>query len=277
MTCRKIGRPHLIFKIMERQWIDKLYTKGSMRFYAPGKWIDGELNSGKRGQGDKYEGVFAIDRGGNDRESVFRKRYKKQLIVSRDGDNKYYQLDKTIKSPTYCFYSLADEHFDIPDNIDDAGIYEITANIEGKYFKDFANGMTKEEVEKLPTENQPAMLIIFGYDNVMLFLKKVKMALKDKYGITDTDFLVDQVKYDYTRTDVVSYTSSRSNPPKELFYKGKEFENQCEGRIVINSNRYKFEDFYNDYLEIEIGSMKEFATVYYGYTPEGQHICLEPP
>lgn len=274
MNYNAIGRPHIIIKVMERRWIKEMYENGSIRFYAPGKWIQCEIGKNK-GQGDKYEGVFAIDRNLEDREEKLRKRYGKQLIVNLDGKNKYYQLRKTIESPTYCFYSLTDKDLNAYSDCDKEGRYWFSAEIDGQFFKDFANGMTEEEVNKLPPEERPVMLIIFGYENIRCFINKVKQALKDKYGIIDSQFLVDQVKYDYSRKGSNSYTAAISYPPKELFHKGKEFADQREGRIIINSKKYKFQDYDNEFLDIEIGSMKEFASIQDVYTPEGHRIIVE--
>lgn len=267
-------RPHVIFKMLERKWIEELYQKGTMRFYAPGKWVQYEID-GNRGQGDKYEGVFAIDKNGQNREAEYREKYGEQLIVNYDGINKYYQLQETLSSPTYCFYSLGDQHFEVPKDIETEGQYEIKTVIAADYFQDFARGMSQEEIEKLPKEEQPALLIIFGYENIKTFFKKVRQALKHQHGIKDSEVLIEQVKYCYSRQDRDSYVSPRTDPPKELFEKGREFENQREARIVLDTGRHKISDYENDFVEIEIGSMQQYAFIHDGYTPNGIAISAE--
>ena len=274
MAYQELHRPHVIFKMMERKWIEKLYSHGELRFSAPEKWVQCEKENG-RGQGDKYEGVFAIDVIGEDREEEFRKRYKKNLLVTEEGGKKFYQLRKTLGWPTYCFYSLADQHFCCESEINNAGVYNFRTEITGYYFQDFARGRTAEEINLLPEDERPALLVILGYDNIRLFVNKVRKALFKKYGITNSEFLFDQVVYDYSRECDKSYTSIREYPPKELFYKGKEFEYQREGRFVINSKKYWISDCHSQYLDIEIGSMESYAKVVHEYTPEGLNFLVQ--
>lgn len=45
----------------------------------------------------------------------------------------------------------------------EAGAHELQCDIPASYFKDFADNLTPEEIEKLPPEDRPCVVIIKDY------------------------------------------------------------------------------------------------------------------
>jgi len=255
MSYEPMGIPVYAMKMDKKYVINKLYKKGNIRFYTPEKWVCREIEAGL-GQGDRFEGTFAIDYDTN-REVYYRKKYGRDLVVNRYNDIKYYQLKSTLKTPTYCFYSLMDSHLNHKAEILNNGIYEFDSQVTKDFFKDFSAASVSSEL--LSDDERPALLIIVGSRNIMEFVRRIKAALKMEYKLNDNNIIVDQVKYDYSRNNTIDYYCDRKHPPLELFCKNDFLSYQRETRIIINSHKHKLER--GEYLEINVGSLEDISVM----------------
>ncbi|MDD3186329.1 MAG: hypothetical protein PHT76_13620 [Anaerostipes sp.] len=274
MGITNIGKPHFFIKCMEKRWIDEIYKKGNIRLSCPGKWVQYEIDNGI-GRGDKYEGTFEIQTKDLRNCEKLKRKYGNNLI-QRVGDNHtYYQLHTVLGCPTFCFYTIEDSDIQIQGEVLKEGIYEAEFLISGEFYQDFAKGkgISKEVIEKLPEDEQPAVLII-AEENIDIFLNKVRDALKTQYDLCDNNILIDRVKYEYDRQGQSDFLCL-DNHPYELFYKNKELAYQNEARIVVNSKKYRYKQYNDDYLDIHLGSLKECSEVHTGYHPEGTKLKMQ--
>ena len=262
MQLNKEGLPQVIFKLMNKSAINNMY-KGHLRFYTPYKWINDEKKNGI-GRGDRYEGTFCINCSG-DYESILKDKYKEDLIVNRHGERLYYQLHSVIRKPVMAFYSLEDCHFRQTEECYGLPVFE--TNIDGRYYRDFFNGKSIEEINELPEGEKPSLLIILGHYNIKEFITQTINALIDQYGIVKDDIWVRQVSYDYDRNDKDNFIVNEDHP-KELFYKGVEYSHQCEARIIVNSKGIALDEREEAFLSVEIPPMS-YACIVDGYYPEG--------
>ncbi|MBQ6229808.1 MAG: hypothetical protein IJJ74_01685 [Eubacterium sp.] len=86
------------------------------------------------------------------------------------------------------FYSLEDCHFRQTEECDGLPVFE--TNINGRYYRDFFNGKSIEEINELPEGEKPSLLIILGHYNIKEFITQTINALIDQYGIVKDDIWV---------------------------------------------------------------------------------------
>lgn len=232
MPITHIAKPHILIKCLDKKTIDKIYKDGNIRLSCPGKWVKWEHDNGI-GRGDKYEGTFEIESQDNFKFERLKKKYGNNLIKNTEANHTYYQLHTVLGCPTFCFYTIEDSDIKILEEVSSEGIYDAEYWISGDFYQDFAKGkgVSKEEVEMLPEEEQPAALII-AEQNIDIFLKKIQDGLKSKYNLCENNILIDRVKYSYDRTGREKF-SCLEDHPKELFYiwTSNTFDTQTESPL----------------------------------------------
>lgn len=253
---------------------DKLVDKGSIMFNCAQKWIQMEKERGK-GQGDKYEGVFAAcDPMDIPSINHYLHMYY-DVIPEFDGYLMYFRRKSTVRMPAYCFFVLKQGQFECPEQ---EGRQEITAHIPGTYFQDFVSGKTKEEVMKEPKEDRPSIVFI---NNVEMFVNMIKYKLISM-GVKEKDILVNLVDYQdkhipfqFVDPHNPSQPVDQYNPfqyygktTRGLFLKDKSFSHQSECRVVVNTADTSI---INKLIgnPIEIGSFKEIAVKADDYLDQG--------
>lgn len=248
----------LTIRCMEKQYADTFISRGCLKFNTPKFWEEWA----EKGRGDVYEGALAF--------------YSRQYPTQYEGlkykyPNAYqYELEKRIllkdkrdmNLPCLCFYTSTLKNYAVPS---EEGKKKISTIIDGRYFKDFADNKTVEEIARLPLEEQPAMVLIQDFDE---FLKRLKSALID-HGLKEDEILVQLVEYiDHsTFGGDDSWMDFNTKSPKELFVKSKDFSYQNELRIVIDTDDpVQLKLFENP---IDIGNLSDIAVESVGYHPEG--------
>ena len=151
-----------LYKIMQCEYIDG-FSKGNFYFSCCGNWIDIAKKSGGKGQGDRYEGVFAKYLKKNSRKPIrkYKGKFGKDLIVESDGDFILLRRKSSLKIPAICFYS-----------------------IDSDTIKEFFPETEKERIEKILDENN-------GLDEITV--DKFPLGLSEKYL---SEFNLDSEKID---------------------------------------------------------------------------------
>lgn len=118
---------------------------GTIMFNTARAWAEMERKDGK-GQGDLYEGVYATC-GLYDIPSIkeYHNAYE-DVEPENDGKLVYFKRSSVIDMPAFCFFLLKQSLFNRPVK---EGIQKLEAIIHGRYFKDFADDLNKDEVIKL--------------------------------------------------------------------------------------------------------------------------------
>ncbi len=259
-----------VFRCTEVQYADEFLKNGSIKFNSPNSWVK-YAKEQKEGRGDLLEGIFAYYTI-NDIENLVRlnNKYeindkKNQLIRERIGDKVYLKLKRSMELPCYCFYLLSMDKFPCPKN---TGEMFIEHTMPPSHFRDFADLKTMEQAKLLPLEKQPSVIWITNFDEFIIRLTNKLCSL----GINKEEILIKKVRYiDYNKYSWIDFLNS---PPMELADKSSRFENQNEGRIIVNTNNERLRQ---QLLKepISIGRMSDISQKFDKYCYDGVKIKLK--
>ena len=251
--------------LMKRKYSSDFIEKGRIKFGCPKKWID-YAKAQKPGKGDIQEGVFAaydlnaktkIINGLADNPGAYCIR-----LVSSKSDQIYLVDNKSIILPTYCFYTIRFGDFEIVRY----GESDFTAflHIPPRYFRGLADGKSWTDSLKDNPEEQYVFIEIYNPEGFikMIFKKLIEL------GIDEKEIIYKSVVY--KNMDVPF--EKEVEHPYELFFKNKQFEDQHEGRIVVNSSNDKIIKYLQENT-IDIGSLQDICILHNQY-PAGGINCF---
>lgn len=237
---------YAILRCTNIKYAKKLMDFGSIKFNTAEEWVKQEKEYGK-GRGDILEGTFAACNP-LDIKNVIRysKEYNDVYGETIDGLT-YFRRKRTMGLPCYCFYLLKQELFECPNK---EGKQKISGIIPGKYFRDFIGNRTEEDILKLPTEEQPSIVLI---SDCKKFIEMIKQKLMS-FGLKEYEILYETIEYGDKRS--AFYYNGKS--PKELKLKDNYFSHQAEGRIIINTDNTSIKQYLIN-NPIEIGCINEIS------------------
>lgn len=267
----------LRIRITEAQFADDFINYGRIKFNTPQSWIKYAEKHGD-GRGDFYEGTLAFcDMVDIENILKLNKKYdsdnifsinKRPIVKSLFKDRLLYKDKRALELPCYCLYILKVNAFLPPS---EAGEQELTTVIDGSFFKDFADNRTVEQVEAMPEEQRPAMIIIKDFDS---FRNRLVTALEG-IGVSESDILIHYATYfDFDQYQNKGWMDFEQHYPKELFMKNKRFEKQSEARVVIKNRSPEVLQRLHEGI-IDLGCMEDIAEVHKGYYPDGIEIHLQ--
>ena len=136
------------------------------------------------------------------------------------------------------------------------GIQELKTSIPYSYFRDFSNNMSPEEVKKLPEDEQPVVIMIENYRE---FKKRLVHKLLE-IGLHKNEIIETAVHYrDFNQNGEFGWWDFGQNSPMELAIKNIRFENQSEGRFIINTDNQQILQLLDN--PIEIGPLNDICAV----------------
>ncbi len=267
-STREILNMNEIFSygiLMKRKYSKDFIEKGRIKFGCPQKWID-YAKAQKPGKGDIQEGAFAAYNL-NDKKGIISGlannpgSYSIRLASSR-SDQVYLVDSRSITLPTYCFYTIRFGDFKIVKY----GGSDFTAflHISARYFRGLADGKNWVDSTKDSLEEQYVFVQIY---NPEIFIKMIFDKLVEM-GIDRKDIIYKSITY---KNIDVPFKIELEHP-HELFYKNKQFEDQHEGRIVVNSSNSQIVKFLQD-NPIDIGSLEDICVLHNQY-PAGGINCF---
>lgn len=217
-------------KLTKRKYAEPLINRGSIYFGTPQQWADAHKKPG--GSGDIYEGTLGtyllseIDKGREMKEYFESFTDVIEVVI---GDRVLLKSKRNMNLRAFCFYMLQFDRFSNQDNWESGSKHIV--KMSPKLFADFADGMTKAEIDKLPEEEKPSMIII---GNGYAFLKRIEDALK-AMGVKDEEIFFSEIRYE--QISVGSYRHIKNYyVPQELYWKDARYQHQSEGRIVVNTD-----------------------------------------
>ena len=246
---------HILFRCTQRKYAND-FINGKFRFNQPKAWIEEEKN-GNKGQGDSLEGIFlATDI--NDNSEFIENMKKNEDIECFTNSELLYLRNKNVKE-LYCFclYGLNSNMF-VKKEIDKFGEEHFIASVNKEYFSDFSGGISEEEYFQMSELDRPVVLFI---NNPHLFFEKIRVFFIN-LGISEKDIIISPVEYVDFRKKFVNFVPN----PYELLLKDKDFLNQSEVRIIINSRSDKLVDYMKKHNNIvDIGNIEDLVTIYDNY------------
>lgn len=263
-----------VFRLTSTKFAESFIDTGSIKFNTPQSWIDYFKKYGE-GRGDGYEGTLAFCHCLDiDRISELTKKYDNSCILNPNsrplhkeifGERLFFKDKRSLRLPCFCVYIMKSNLFPCPDR---EGKHRITADIPASYFRDFSDNSLPEDIDKLPLEDQPALILIYDFDE---FHNRLHQALK-KIGLEDSEILIGNVSYfDFEANGSDGWIDFGQKHPKELLVKNNRFAEQSEARVIINTIKEEvIKRLYSD--PIELGCMKDIAQVHKGYLHKGMRV-----
>jgi hypothetical protein len=238
------------------EYATKLSDSGNIRFNCAQVWSDMEKRK-RKGQGDLYEGVFAAC-DPLDINSIIHFKHKYSDVESEfDGKLIYFKRKSVMQMPAYCFYLLKQGLFNCTGK---EGAQKIFATITERYFQDFADGVTREQVMLRNEKDRPAIVAIFDINKFISMIKKKLISM----GAHESEIVFGYVEY----IDKHKPFYSLREPGEELFLKDNSFSYQSEGRIIVNTrNKALIDTLLQKPIDIE--SIKEFSAQSNVYLEQG--------
>ena len=256
----------LALRCTTQKYAKSFIENGEIKFSTPQSWVAYEENHGK-GRGDVLEGTFACCNQW-DIENLFKISTKYNISKDRNiekyiKDGKIYFKRKNVMNlPTFCIYLLKANAFEWPE---DTGWHTIRTTIPSKYFRDFADQKTIEEINKLPIHEQPAVVFIHNFDE----LKNRIVVHLVSLGIRREEILIEPVSYyDFNQYGTMGWFDLCQKPPLELAFKDTSFSNQSEARFIINTKNESAADYLRNNV-IQLGALSDIAKIAEGYFSEG--------
>lgn len=254
------------FRCTKTKYAKSFVEKGEIKFSTPQSWVEWELLNGK-GRGDKLEGTLAFH---NifDLEKIkeFYEKYGKhpEHIPFLVDQRLYLKRKRSMQLPCFCFFIVKNSLIECPAK---PGKQKLTLEIGSEYFRDFADNLAPKEVDKLPEEEKPAIILVNDYK---AFYERLKNKLFD-LGLRQNEIIDGIVKYyDYTQHGVSGWMDFSNKSPFELLLKDATFEHQSEARIIINTDSEKIKSILSE--PIEIGALSGICDYETVYMHEGMRI-----
>lgn len=269
------------FRCTEVKYAEDFINKGTIKFNSPNSWVK-YAKEKSEGRGDLLEGTVAAY-SIYDTESVIalNNKYsdyelKGQLIREKVKDRIYLKLKSSMELPCFCFYTLNMDMFQCPKKMGDN---IIECDMPPSFFRDFTDNMTLTQMNSLPVEKQPSIIIIEDYNEFEKRLRKKLYSL----DIRDDEIIsvnIRYVNYDHP-VNYLNYQEGKFSwycydgiPPMELSIKDKRFFYQNEGRIIVNTKNQEAKNYLLNNI-VDIGNMSDIAQKFDGYCYEGIHLKVK--
>lgn len=263
-----------VFRLTNSKYADAFLTKGSIKFNTPQSWIDYSKEHGD-GRGDGLEGTLAFCHSLDiERIKELYEKYTvhrvpmvnpRQLLIENDGERLYFKDKRSLGLPCFCIYIMKHSLFPCPNS---AGKHRVTADIPSSYFRDFSDNSLPKDIERLPVDEQPALILISDFET---FKTRLYKALR-KIGLDDTEVVIGNVSYfDFGAYGTNGWMDFGKKYPNELLVKNIRFVEQSEARVIIKTAKKDIIARLHD-APIELGCMNDIAQVHKSYLYEGMRV-----
>lgn len=149
------------------------------------------------------------------------------------------------------------------------GIQKLKTSIPYSYFRDFADNMSPEEVQKLPEDERPVLIVIEDYPE---FKQRLVHKLIE-IGLLDREIIETKVSYfDFDQYGEFGWWDFGQKSPMELAVKHIRFKDQNEGRFIINTDNQRILQLLDK--PIEIGPLDDICILCDHYLYDGMDIVM---
>lgn len=138
--------------------------------------------------------------------------------------------------------------------------YTAHLHISSRYIRGIADG--KSWMESTKDELDEQYVFVFVYDHE-LFLNKLLKKLCE-LGIKKDEIIYKQIEY----IEMDKPFKIKDGHPYELFYKNKQFYDQHEGRVVLNTSNTELINYLLN-NPIDIGSLEDVCVLFEQYPAGG--------
>lgn len=259
----------LVLRCTKMQYARSFFKNGQIKFSTPESWVKYEEEYGD-GRGDRLEGTIATFNIWDIENSLpILKKYSHytDLFSVPIGNRIYLKRKRDMQLPCFCLYYLKNSMFPCPEK---TGIQELKTSIPYSYFRDFADNLSPEEVKKLPEDEKPVIIVIENYPEFKQRLTRKLLEI----GLHKDEIIEAEVHYcDFNKYGEFGYWDFCQNSPMELAIKNIRFQNQSEGRFIINTDNQHILQLLSG--PIEIGPLDDICTVCDRYLHDGMDIVAK--
>jgi len=235
---------YLLIKCLGEEYAKDFIEKGAMRFGHPSEWCKPDGTS----RYDSMEGVYASQRGCDPSLDTFLKSLRNNPVVKQKKGFTFYKSEEVLSLRAYCLYGVNSNNMPIQKVRSQDHQYHQAGTVSKKYFHELYPKVTKDNIDRLPPKDKPAVLFI----RPDLFVAYVKTKLMEK-GIKEEEIWISPVSYeDYFKKPCIL-----GSAPEELFSKRASYSDQNEVRIVIDTRRKEVRDLFDKNGVIELGKVDE--------------------
>ncbi len=262
----------LSLRCTNREHAKSFVEKGELKFSTPHSWVAYEEKNGK-GRGDVLEGTFACCNLLDFENAI---RLSRKYKIPEDSDIEtyisngkiFFKRKRVMELPAFCIYLLKEDMFECPQTV---GRHSISTTIPAKYFRDFCDHKTPEEIQKLPIGEQPALIVIRDFDA----FKERLIGYLISLGISKDEIIVEAITYcDFNQNGEWGWFEVNRKPPLELTVKDCSFADQNEARFIIDTRNKAAADYLRSHA-IQLGPLTDIAKNVEGYFSEGMEFCCE--
>ena len=258
----------MVLRCTKMKYAISFLRDGQIKFSNPESWVRYAESHGD-GRGDQLEGTMATFKIWDCKHSVpILNKYSSyhDLLKIQYADRIYLKRNRTMKLPCFCFYCLKNSMFTCPE---ETGVQKLKTSIPYSYFRDFADNIPPEEVEKLPEDERPALIIIKNYPE----FKKRLISKRIETGLQESEIIEARVDYyDFERYGKDSWWDFGQPSPKELTVKHIRFSDQNEGRFIINTDNPEILSLLD--APITIGTLEDICVLCNQYLYGGVDIVM---
>jgi len=260
-----------LYKISEERYLEALAT-GEVYFSCCGRFMNIAKSGCGKGQGDRYECVFAKYLKKNSRKPIqkYKKMFGKDLLVETEGDYVLLRRKSSLYVPTACFYSIdnntAIQNLNGDDKVRIEEIINANQDKEELTISDFPLSLSEKYFEEFNLSNDKINAIMIQPNDFLCKLTEKNVKYR-KVAYIDMD-----KEYDIFGDELFKkyYGSSLSlnealEKRIEMFFKDKSnYEHQCEIRLVLRSKLYTS---INQGYIVKLTGLKSMSTDYKSKVP----------
>lgn len=225
----------MVLRCTKMRYARTFLNCGQIKFSTPSSWVEYEEKYGD-GRGDRLEGTMATFNIWDFENSlpILRKySHYTDLLKIQNGNRIYLKRRRDMHLPCFCLYYLKNSMFICPK---EPGIQKLKTSIPYSYFRDLADNMSPEEVQKLPEDERPVLIVIEDYPE---FKRRLVHKLIE-IGLLDREIIETKVSYfDFDQYGEFGWWDFGQKSPMELAVKHIRFKDQNEGRFIINTDNQR--------------------------------------
>ncbi len=219
----------LLFKIGERQWIEKLYD-GELCFSCVGKYIKQAERTKNDIQGDRYEAVFAKLLKNNPKISEMRNLLQNDLEEFEENGYIYLRRKSARLIPVFCLYAFTEQVLSEENHISSEEEVELKHKLDNNMFAGFT----------YPFEINNVLTNACRFTGMVMQPLPFTVNIRCQMQELGYEYYMGLVNYSLMNEG--EFFINPSPAYNELFYKMPYYKYQNEARIILHKNIFTFDN-----------------------------------
>jgi hypothetical protein len=219
----------MLFKIGERQWIEKLYN-GELCFSCVGKYIKQAERTKNDIQGDRYEAVFAKLLKNNPKICEMRNLLQNDLEEFEENGYIYLRRKSARLIPVFCLYAFTEQVLIDENHISSEEEVVLIHKFDNNMFAGFT----------YPFEINNVLINTCRFAGIVMQPLPFTVNIRCQMQELGYEYYMGLVNYNLMNEN--EFFINPSPAYKELFYKMPYYNYQNEARIILHKNIFTFDN-----------------------------------